>query len=94
MTEPRPSARPKYITGPNAADTVAAASVDYSIGFCQLRRATDILATGGAGAELTQEEIEKAVDLARQGLQTMVACASFVGRVGDLAELAMPRREK
>lgn len=79
--EPRPSTRPKYITGPNAADTARDASIDYSIGYCQARAAIETLAKGGAGGELTEADINAAIDKARQGLQTMLACASFVGRV-------------
>ena len=74
----RPSARPKYITGPNAVDTAHAASNDYSIGYLQARDAIEILRNGGAGGSLTVAEINAAIDRARQGLQTMAACAEFV----------------
>lgn len=73
--------RPKYITGPNAAETQLEASIDYSRGYIKTRDALETLANGGAGGELTEAEINDAIDQARQGLQTMAACAAFVGRV-------------
>ena len=73
------SVRPRYLTGPNAADTKRDASIDYSIGYCQARDAIETLAKGGAGGQLSIKDIERAIDKARQGLQTMAACAEFVG---------------